>query len=755
MKRGRSISTSIFPVLALLALAFAEASGVESASRSKAANHWAFKPVHRPALPAVSDGSWARNPIDLFVLARLEREGISPAPEADRATLIRRLSLDLLGLPPELEEIDRFLDDGWPGATERLVERLLASPAYGERWGRHWLDQARYADSNGYTIDGSRSIWKYRDWVVAALNADLPFDRFAIEQIAGDLLPGATLEQRIATGFHRNTLRNEEGGTDQEQFRVEAVADRVNTTGAVFLGLTLGCARCHDHKYDPISQREYFQVFAIFNNADEPSLEVPAGGTSKELPSLSVEIATVEKQLADGEKSVAARQADWEKKMVLLLSHAPSETATSKEGPPKEVAALPPEVRRIILTPDDRRSAAEKDRLAAHYRSIDPERVVLVQRLSDLRKRQEQLARGVTTTLVMQERPEPRPTHLHRRGDFLQPGERVEGGVPAALPPLRPAGARPTRLDLARWLVDPENPLTARVTVNRLWQAYFGRGLAATENDFGAQGAPPSHPELLDWLASEFMACGYSLKAMHRLIITSAAYCQSSRHRPELQSRDPENLLLARQARLRLEAEAVRDAALSASGLLSLEMGGPGVYPPQPKALFRFTQTAKYWTESQGADRYRRCLYTYFWRSSPYPLLAVFDAPDATQTCTRRARSNTPLQALTLANDPAFVEMAQALAARLWLEEPSGDGARLRRGFRLCLGRDPEDREAGRLLSFLNAQRRAFAAAPEDAAKVMANAPVRFPRGLEAYESAAWTALARVLLNLDELIVRE
>jgi hypothetical protein len=834
-----------------------------------ASNHWAFQPLRRPPLPEVKDLAWVNSPIDSFILARLEKEGLKPAPEADRATLIRRLSFDLLGLPPTLAEVDEFVTDPRPDAYERWVDRLLASPHYGERWARHWLDQARYADSNGYTIDGSRSIWKYRDWVIQAYRRDLPFDRFTVEQIAGDMLPEATVDQTIATGFHRNTLKNEEGGTDPEQFRIEAVADRVSTTATVFLALTVGCARCHDHKYDPITQREYYQLFALFNNADEPDLQVPTDQEVKELPALETELADAEKRLAENEAAVATRQPSWEERLsgrldvrwvsldpidvapggpgsggvsvdltrqglsgvsavrVEALSPAPASSlneltmtlrllggASASEGerasaesaaalasatngtaifypkaelldvtalkpgaklaiqlklpPPREAVGrlrvsvtssarealeLPDAVREALARPARERSQDEMKLIAAHYRSIDKDRIPLAARVADLKKRQAELKQSITTTLVMAERKEPRATYIHIRGDFLRPGARVEGGVPAVLPPLAtgPSG-KPNRLDLARWIVHPANPLTPRVTMNRLWQAYFGEGIVATENDFGAQGSPPTHPELLDWLATELVAQGWSLKAMHRLIATSSTYRQSSRARSELSISDPYNRLLGRQARLRLEAETIRDAALVTSGLFANEIGGPGVYPPQPQGVFRFTQTVKHWKVSQGPDRYRRGMYTYFWRSSPYPPLMTFDAPDGNVACTRRARSNTPLQALTLANDPAFFEMAQALAARLLREAPASDGARVRHAFRLCLAREPQERESRRLLEFLEKERRQFAGLPRDAEEA---APPGLAREISTVDGAAWTALARVLLNLDEYITRE
>jgi mono/diheme cytochrome c family protein len=696
--------------------------------------HWAFQPVVRPPLPPVRDVAWVRNPIDRFILARLEKEGIAPSPEADRTTLIRRVSLDLVGLPPTPREVEEFVHDPRPDAYERLVDRLLASPHYGERWGRHWLDLARYADSNGFNIDAPRSIWKYRDWVIAALNQDMPFDRFTVEQIAGDLLPGATTEDRIATGFHRNTLRNEEGGIDIEQFRVESVVDRVNTTGAVFLGLTVGCAQCHDHKYDPLTQREYYQLFAFFNNADEPTLELPTPAQQRRRQAIRARIGELDRQRRLLDPVNETLLAEWEKKL-------------STEAR----AALPYSIRGILDVPDNARDRNQVRALLAALRKGDQTRhvvgglgnpLVAAAHLKALVFRNEadrEIARlrkqepVVITTLVMQERKTPRETHVHLGGDFLRKGARVSPGVPDALPPLR--AKSPNRLDLARWLVDPKNPLTPRVTVNRLWERYFGLGIVETENDFGTQGTPPSHPELLDWLASELVARGWSLKAMHRLIVTSATYRQSSHARPDLAVIDPRNRLVARQARLRLDAEIVRDTALAASGLLSQKLGGPSVFPPQPDGVFAFTQIRRDWKANTGSDRYRRGMYTHLWRSAPHPALTVFDAPDSTTACTRRNRSNTPLQALTLLNDQAFYEFAQGLAGRVLRECPGADAERLRYAFRLCLARAPRTGEQKRLEELLRSQR----------TESPANAP----------ERAAWTTVARVLLNLDEFLTRE
>ena len=735
-------------------------------AQTKSSTHWSYQPLKVGAPPAVRNEAWVRNPIDRYILAKLEAAGLAPSPEADKPVLVRRLYLDLLGLLPSPEEVDAYVYDNGPGAYERLVDRLLASPHYGERWGRHWLDAARYADSNGYTIDSGRSIWRYRDWVIDALNADMPFDRFTLEQIAGDMLPNATQDQRIATGFHRNTLVNEEGGTDKEQFRVEAVVDRVSTVGTVWLGLTVACARCHDHKYDAISQREFYQLFALLNNCEEPTLAFPTEHQSKEEPALQAEIAQVKKRLAEVEKNSPGRQLGWEK--IVRDELRKLETA----GDTPETLDLLAEFIAALDTAQDKRTAVQKTLLAEKFRKNDVERVNLDGQLAELNAKLKQLQAKITTTLVVKEMAKPRESYIHVRGDFLRKGASVEGGMLAVLPPPKLAdSARATRLDLARWLVTPENPLTPRVTMNRVWQQYFGTGLVGTENDFGTQGDAPTHPELLDYLAATFVKGDgknpWSLKAMHRLIVTSAAYRQSSHARPDAAAKDPYNKLLARQSRIRLEAETIRDAGLTASGLLTREIGGPGVYPPQPEGIYAFTQQRKFWPATEGDDRYRRGLYTYFWRSSPYPFLMTFDAPDANAACTRRIRSNTPLQALTLANDRAFVEMAEALAGRVLKENTSTDADRLAAAFRLCLAREPQARELATLHKFLQSQR--TPAKNEPMAKAppspLAGEGGSTAKAGETGEGAAatvvdadrfaWTAVARVLLNLDEFITRE
>jgi mono/diheme cytochrome c family protein len=691
-------------------------------------DHWAWKTPVRPPLPEVKDHQWVRNAIDQFILARLEQDGIRPSPEADKVTLIRRLYFDLLGLPPTIAEVDAFVADDRPDAYERLVDRVLASPHYGERWARHWLDAARYGDTNGFTIDGPRQIWKYRDWVINALNKDLPFDQFALQQMAGDMIPGATVESKTATGFHRNTLINEEGGIDVEQFRDEAVADRVSTTGTVFLGLTLGCARCHDHKFDPITTKEFYQLFAFLNNQSETNLNLTSAENAARKQQIRDKITRIEDELDPLLKAWGAKLTEAER------------------------AKLPKDLLSILNLRPDQRSNVQKKTLSDYFKKKVPEFKASFDQIDALTKEEPKFP----TTMVLQELSKPRETYIHIQGDFTRKGDKVTPGVPAIMHAL--SAEKPNRLDLGRWLVDPKNPLIGRVTVNRLWQQYFGRGIVETENDFGTQGTPPSHPELLDWLAVDFVEHGWSLKHMHRLIVTSSTYRQSSRARPDLREIDADNKLLARQSRLRLDAEIVRDNALAVSGLLNPSLGGASVYPPQPEGIYQFTQVKRVWTASSGPDRYRRGLYTYWQRSAPYPALTVFDAPDGTSTCTRRIRSNTPLQALTLLNDMAYLDLARGLAARLLREGPDDDHGRIVFGFRLCMGRQPTDSEAKRLAAYLQLQLTEFAAAPKDArALLVAGTPKgpSLPADADVARWAAWTCYARVLLNLDEFITRE
>ena len=690
------------------------------AQKPRGWDHWAFQVPKRPAIPTVQNAAWVRNSIDNFILTKLEKEGVQPSPEADRATLLRRVSLDLVGLPPTAQEIQAFLADDSADAYEKVVDHLLASPHYGERWGRHWLDLARYADSDGYSIDAPRPIWKYRDWVIHALNQDMPFNEFVIEQIAGDLLPQPTTDQLIATGFHRNTPSNFEGGVDLEQYRVEAVADRTATTGSVFLGLTIGCARCHNHKYDPISQREFYQIYAFYNNTTEISSEAERSDFYRPYLDVPTKEESAQAQAYWAQANALSRELMEYIDKLNAAKREPGDAPEYKDpGLRARVAAL-----RAFMKPLGIDGAPE-------FHWPKP---------------------WVTRTLIIQELPQPRETYVQIGGDFLEKGERVSPGVPAVLSSKPVTGSR---LDLAKWLVDPSNPLTARVTVNRMWQVYFGKGIVDTQDDFGLMGAAPTHPELLDWLATEFIARGWSQKAIHRLIVTSATYRQSSKARPELENRDPYNNLLARQQRLRLEAEIIRDSALVASGLFNPAIGGPGVYPPIPENAMSGTQIKRPWPTETGPNRYRRGMYTFFFRSLPAPALALFDAPDGTSTCTRRIRSNSPLQALTLMNDEAFLEFAQAMARRALKEAQGSDLNRLNYVYVAATGRRGGDREIARLGKFLADQRQIYQSNPGAAAQLAANEEDSAVNPKQAMELAAWTAVCRVLFNLDDFMTRE
>jgi hypothetical protein len=700
---------------------------VEQGAQWGTRKHWSFEKPVRPGVPEVAGEAWPRNAIDRFILARLEKEGVKPSAEATRETLLRRAALDLVGLPPSPAELEAFAADSSEGAFTKQVDRLLASPHYGERQGRHWLDNARYADSNGYSHDYPRSIWPYRDWVINALNADMPFDRFTVEQLAGDMLPNATLSQRVATGFHRNTQINTEGGIDPEQFRVESVVDRVGTTATVFLGLTVACAQCHDHKFDPISQKEFFRLYAFFNNSDEPSLKVTGVTDAKEVQALKERVARLE-------AAVKQKVAGWEAQLT-----------------DAQRATLKPDAMQALAVPADKRDDKQRNAILAALRSADNDFGAMADDLAGVRK---QLNEGATTLVMAERKKDPRKTNVFIKGDFTRPGDEVTPGVPAVLNPLKVAN--PTRLDLARWITDPANPLTARVVVNRIWQQYFGRGLVETENDFGSQGAAPTHPELLDYLATELVANKWSLKHIHRLIVTSATYRQSSDARPDLEIVDPYNKLLARQSRVRLDAEVVRDVALASSGLLYPKLGGPSVFPPIPDGVMGLGQVRHEWRTSKGKDRYRRGLYTFTFRNSLHPSLATFDAPDGIAACTRRVRSNTPLQALNLLNDSAWQDFSRALAARALRDVSAGGGGndddRVAYLFRLVTSRTP-DADETRIVSGLLAKKRAeFRKQPNDADPIVAG---DLPKGASKADFAAWTLAARAILNLDEAVTRE
>jgi mono/diheme cytochrome c family protein len=889
------------------------------------AEHWAFAPPRKANPPSVENIAWPRNTIDRFVLARLEAAGLAPSPAADRLTLVRRLYLDLIGLPPTLAEADAFANDSSADAYERLVDRLLASPHYGERWARPWLDLARYSDTNGYEKDRPRSIWPYRDWVIRALNADMPYDQFTIEQLAGDMLPSATDQQRIATGFNRNTMLNEEGGIDPLEYRYYAMVDRVATTATVWLGLTVGCAQCHTHKYDPITHTDYYRLMALLNNADEPDLKVREPHIANQRETLLKQIATLEEGLAGqfppraaDEPTTANRQAhlserfaqwlqsqrkqavrwqvlrpttiqsnlprlelledgsvfasgDITKRDVFTLRFqlAAGQTITALRlealpdqrlpagGPgaayyegrkgdfflsevtlqcgdepiklasashsygkisvgsgkadagnvidgegstgwstaggegqshqlvlnlaeplvaaePQELqltmlferhfaaslgrfrwsatdhpehvqaTALPVEIESLLACDETSTAATDTRLLNRYFLTIAPE-------LAEARKPIEQLRSKLPEfpeTLVFQERPanHPRPTHRHHRGEYLQPREEVHPGLPEVFV-LSEAKQPRNRLELARWLASRDNPLAARVAVNRAWQALLGRGLAGSAGDFGTQSPPPSHPELLDWLACELMDQGWSMKKLHRLIVTSATYRQSSVVTPQLAARDPENRLLTRGARFRVEAELIRDVALAASGLLTDKIGGPSVYPPQPESVTALAYGETQWTPSQGADRYRRSLYTFSKRTAPFAAFSVFDAPTGENCTAERERSNTPLQALTLLNDEMFLEAARALARPSFGEPEQTVDERIGLLFRRLLTRLPTADEIEAIGQFHCVQRERLTAGELHAAQIVGNESA-------SADLAALVLVARALLNLDETITR-
>ncbi|XZE53199.1 PSD1 and planctomycete cytochrome C domain-containing protein [Planctomycetaceae bacterium SH139] len=706
--------------------------------------HWAYIPPMKAAPPAVSQPDWVASPIDAFVLARLDRAGLAPSPPADRATLLRRLSLDLLGIPPTLEQLDAFLADASPDAYERAVDQLLTSPRYGERWARQWLDLARYADSNGYQADQYRTVWPYRDWVIQAMNENMPFDRFTIEQLAGDLLPQPTLQQQIATGFHRLTTCNVEAGVDPEENRVNQVIDRVNTTGYVWLGSTIECSQCHNHKYDPFSQADYYRFFAFFNNTP---LEVEGDGVTYnfigpmlELPLADEQLArreALQAQLSSAKQTLAAAVKIREQGFEAWLA-AVSDDGTS----PAE--HVPAEITKLLEIPQQERTGQQHKQLRKHYLDIEPAIVEARQTVATFQAELDAIK--PITSLVMIEQDQPRETRIFLRGNFLTPGKVVEPASPAALHAW-PADSPPNRLGLARWLVQPGNPLTPRVVVNRWWAEFFGRGLVATLEDFGSQCEPPTHPQLLDWLARDFVEHGWSMKHVHKRIVMSSTYRQSSRLRRELLAVDPENELLARGPRFRLSAEMIRDNALHASGLLSGKMGGPPVYPPQPDGLWRHVgRNAPKYDTSQGTDRFRRGVYVVWRRSAPYASFTNFDAPDRAACVVQRPRTNTPLQALTLLNDPAYQEMALALAKRIAAYPTATPQEKVEYGFRLCVSRRPQTHEANLLAAVYHRE-----------LERLRNDPLAVQKSTEEQNAdlAAWLFVANILLNLDETITKE
>lgn len=918
------------------------------AQGAKWQKHWAFLPPVRPDPPQVKNSNLVRNPIDNFVLARLEREGLPFSPEAPKETLLRRVTLDLTGLPPTLAELDAFLKDTSPDAYEKVVDRLLASPRYAERMAARWLDAARYADTNGYQFDGERQMWRWRDWVIESFHRNQPFNEFVIEQIAGDLLPNATLDQKIATGFNRNHRINTEDGIVPEEYAVEYVVDRVETMGSVFLGLTIGCARCHNHKYDPITQKEFYQLYAYFNNIPEfgrgmkygnspPVIPAPTRKQQIEMARIEAEMRKAEGFLKEREAAIARGQRKWERTLAsadprywrprdsfawnakavdgvvpdvtgrvgqakefdgkayldagrdlsldiddrftvslwvkpragdgslvsrmqdrdkgkgfgvhlrdgrahvnltsnwnddairieteqkleldrwhhLTVTYDGSVAARGvhvyidgKQAPVKvlldslyrpfrnagrafteplrvgagwgpqlrfrgliddlrlwrrvlkadeiEAVALGVSINEIARKPLAQRSAAESNAIRWHYLDtvLDPELKGAWERVLALADEKDRLQRKFPTVMVMAENATPRRTFLLKRGVYDQPGEEVQRGVPAFLPPL-PAGAENNRLGLAKWLVDPANPLLARVTVNRFWQMYFGTGLVKTVEDFGLQGEWPSHPELLDWLATEFIRSGWNVKAMQKLIVTSATYRQSSKASQELLQRDPENRLLARGPRFRLPAEMVRDQALAVAGLLKHRFGGPSVKPYQPEGLWNeLSMQDMAYVQSRGDDLYRRSLYTFWKRTIAPPFMVNFDAANRETCVVRESRTNTPLQALNLMNDVTFLEAGRMLGQRMMQEGGQTPELRLGHGFRLVTSRIPSSSELQVLRDSLNYHRDYFADEAK-AAEYLSLGETKPDPALDKRELAAYAAVGSLLLNLDEAVTKE
>ena len=900
------------------------------AEGAKWQKHWSLIAPTRPHLPKVQHSGWPRNPIDAFVLERLEREGLAPSPEASKARLIRRVSLDLTGLPPTPAEVDAFLDDSSPGAYEKVVDRLLASPRYGERMAARWLDGARYADTNGYQTDAERYMWRWRDWVIQALNRNKPFDEFTIEQIAGDLLPHPTLEQRIATGFNRNHRGNGEGGIIAEEYAAEYVIDRIETTATVFLGLTMGCARCHSHKYDPIAHKEFYQFYAFFNNIPErgrafkygnspPFIKAPTPDQEAKLKDLDAKVGDAEKQFRSLDGEARAARQRWEKTLPASAEWAPPaglaaewnssrgaiplapatefdpkktahftfydrftlaawvKPASAKGGPVitraddieegsgyglyiknghvqanyvlrwlddalriETEAAIPPgewshvmvsydgtrmaegvrmyingkpqklkilldelnqdfkvkdpvrvgagggpakfdgqidaariynrvvgeseatvlaladPLGRIAAIPENKRTPAQRDLVEWSFLDrFGPARIRdSWRRLNDARAERAAFYDAIPTVMVMEEMDKPRQTRILLRGQYDKLGDPVQAGVPAALPPL-PEGAPANRLGLAKWLVAPENPLTARVAVNRFWQMYFGTGIVKTVEDFGSQGEWPSHPALLDWLAVEFRESGWDIKHMQKLIVTSATYRQSSRLRPELEQKDPENRLLGRGPRVRLPAETVRDQALAASGLLVEKIGGPSVKPYQPAGLWKELSGAEEYPQDHGEGLYRRSLYTFWKRASPPPSLMNFDAAAREACVVRENRTNTPLQALNLMNDVTYLEAARKIGERMMKEGGQTPAQRIAYGFRLITSRRPGEKELGVLIDSYRYYLDRYRTDPKAALKLVSQGESPRDEALDTGEHAAYSASASLILNLDEVITKE
>ncbi len=734
---------------------------------AKYQKHWAFEAPVKATPPATT----GRNAVDAFIFDRLKREGLAPLPEADKSTLIRRASFALTGLPPSLADVDAFLADASPDAYEKVVDRLLASPQYGEEMARHWLDVARYGDTHGMHLDNERSMWLYRDWVVGAFNRNLPFSQFTIEQLAGDMLPNATNDQLIATGFNRNNVTTGEGGALDAEFVFRYAVDRTSTTVETWMGMTAGCAVCHDHKFDPLSQKEFYQLYAFFHSSADPAMD---GNALLVSPTLKIIAPERKKALAEKEAlrtAAAKRLADTLKSLeyvdpatlgdVVDPDSSLSQWISKHEG--KDTKDLPAEVNKILKKPATaKRSAEQTETLREHFlANVNPKTKAVIGPLkadvAKLEKEVTEFDKALPASYIMRDLEKPRDSFVMMRGAYDKPGEKVSRDVPAAFPPL-PNKDKPTRLDLAKWLVADNHPLTARVTVNRFWQQFFGVGLVKTSGDFGSQGQPPSHPELLDWLAVDFRENGWDMKKLVRLFVTSATFRQSSDAPAAIWTRDPENRLHARGPRLRLDAEVVRDNALAVSGLLDLTMGGRGVRPYQPPNIWEpvayiRSNTANYKADT-GSALYRRSLYTFLKRTAPPPFMANFDAPSREQSCTMRERSNTPLQALQLMNDVQQIEAARVFAGKIITQGGATPAERITFAYRTALGRKPAPEEIEIVSAAYKQHLTAYEQTPAEAAKFIRQGESAPQAGIPEPEFAAWTLIANLVLNLDETINR-
>ncbi len=711
---------------------------------AKFERHWAYIPPARPTPPAVKNAAWVRNPIDAFVAAAQEREGFSPAPEADRVTLIRRLSFDLTGLPPAPEEVDAFVKDQSQDAYEKLVDRLLASPHYGERMALYWLDLVRYADTGGYHSDNGREVWMYRDYVIDAFNSDMPFDRFTVELLAGDLLPNPTDAQRVASGYNRLLQTTEEGGAQPKEYTAKYAADRVRNASVVWLASTMGCAECHSHKFDPFTNKDFYSFEAFFADVKEAAV-----GRQEQTPMPSKEQAEALRQL---DEKIAAAKATLEKQTPELDAAEAEWEKTARATPPWWLA---PDVSAAFVVEPAMRTPQQNQAILGYFRTVAPQLAEARATAARLDNDRKQLVATFPTTLITASVP-PRTVRILPRGNWLDDsGEIVPPAVPAFLGTVEAKDRRATRLDLAQWIASRDNPLTARVFVNRLWMLLYGHGIVRSPGDFGTQGQLPSHPELLDWLAVEFMDSGWDVKHVMRLMVLSSTYRQASTAAREVRERDPANVWLARQGRFRLDAELVRDNALAISGLLSPKIGGPSVKPYQPAGYWSYLNfPVREWQNDQGENQYRRGLYTYWCRTFLQPSLASFDAPTREECTAERTRSSTPLQALVLLDDPTYVEAARVFAEHIIRQGGATPEERLDWAYRRALSRGVKPQERDLLTALYQKHRGEYGSDRDAAQKLVGTGQYAVPKDLDVVELAAWTSAARVILNLDETITR-